>query len=93
VSSKDQRAYVRKDDWLAPLTMNTRCASHLGPMPSKSTKRDFDILPIGIGQHAMKDHVYVESPSDRYVDFIACEGTRSYLGAVTPSTISSSVSI
>jgi hypothetical protein len=39
VSSKDQTAYVRKDDWLAPLTMNTRCASHLGPMPIKSTKR------------------------------------------------------
>jgi hypothetical protein len=42
ISSKDQMAYVRKDDWLAPLTINTRSVSHLGPMPSKSTKRASD---------------------------------------------------
>jgi hypothetical protein len=38
----NQVAFVRKDEWLAPVTINTRSASHLGPMPSKSPKRASD---------------------------------------------------
>jgi hypothetical protein len=42
IQKRINQAYVRKDDWLAPLTINTRNAGHLGPMLSKSTKRASD---------------------------------------------------
>ncbi len=40
--AKDQSQYVRRDAWLAPVTIDERASSYRGPMPSKSGKRASD---------------------------------------------------
>jgi REP element-mobilizing transposase RayT len=41
-ATEQQPAYVRSDDWLAPVTINTRNPAHTTPMPSKNNKRASD---------------------------------------------------
>jgi hypothetical protein len=41
-SSSGQVGYVRRDDWLTPLTLDERSAAYRGAMPSKTGKRASD---------------------------------------------------
>ena len=41
-SGEGQVGYVRRDEWLTPLTLNERAAAYQGAMPSKSGKRASD---------------------------------------------------
>ena len=41
-SSEGQVGYVRRDEWLTPLTLDERSAAYQGAMPSKSGKRASD---------------------------------------------------
>jgi len=41
-SATNQVAFVRRDDWLTPLTVDERSVAYKGAMPSKTGKRASD---------------------------------------------------
>jgi len=47
-SNEGQVGYVRRDDWLTPLTLNERSVAYKGAMPSKTGKRASDKGFLGL---------------------------------------------